>query len=164
MTEIKYVTGDATRPVGEGAKIIAHICNDKGKWGSGFVVALSKWDGTPEREYRSWYNQGYAAQFGLGQTRIAPFGPVGDDTWVANMVAQEGVRHDMSAPPAVRYDALASCLEGLARILAVRGDRCTIHMPRIGCGLGGGSWDRVEPLIITHLTNRGIPVTVYDLP
>ncbi|EPJ40147.1 hypothetical protein STAFG_2811 [Streptomyces afghaniensis 772] len=35
-------------------------------------------------------------------------------------------------------------------------------MPRIGCGLAGGKWSRVEPLIEERLIRRGISVTVYD--
>ncbi|MCT2277673.1 hypothetical protein M3G91_08560 [Micromonospora chalcea] len=38
----------------------------------------------------------------------------------------------------------------------------SVHMPRIGCGLAGGSWQRIEPLIRQALSDRGIPVTVYD--
>jgi hypothetical protein len=30
---INYLSGDATRPSGQGRKIIAHICNDQGRWG-----------------------------------------------------------------------------------------------------------------------------------
>lgn len=30
MTEIKYIVGDATSPIGEGLKIIPHVCNDQG--------------------------------------------------------------------------------------------------------------------------------------
>lgn len=38
MTTIEHLQGDATRrPVGPGPKIIAHICNDVGGWGRGFV-------------------------------------------------------------------------------------------------------------------------------
>ena len=44
---IQYRTGDATRPEGDGPKIIAHICNDVGAWGKGFVLALSKRWNTP---------------------------------------------------------------------------------------------------------------------
>lgn len=36
-------------------------------------------------------------------------------------------------------------------------------MPRIGCGLAGGTWDRMEPVIQAALADQGIPVTVYDL-
>ena len=50
--KINYLVGDATRPVGEGVKLIIHCCNDIGAWGAGFVVALSKrWEG-PEKCYR----------------------------------------------------------------------------------------------------------------
>jgi hypothetical protein len=35
-------------------------------------------------------------------------------------------------------------------------------MPRIGCGLAGGTWSRIEPLITERLVKHGIAVTVYD--
>lgn len=38
----------------------------------------------------------------------------------------------------------------------------SVHLPRIGCGLSCGRWDRVEPLIVAALCDRDIPVTVYD--
>jgi hypothetical protein len=39
-----------------------------------------------------------------------------------------------------------------------------IHMPRIGCGLAGGKWDQIEPLLEEHLARAGFDVRVYDLP
>lgn len=42
MTEITYLKGDATTPQARGNKIIAHVCNDLGGWGKGFVLAISK--------------------------------------------------------------------------------------------------------------------------
>jgi hypothetical protein len=33
-----------------------------------------------------------------------------------------------------------------------------------GCGLAGGKWDQVEPLIGEHLVMAGFEVRVYDLP
>lgn len=38
MNAIHYVKGDATCPMTPGTKIIAHICNDRGGWGKGFVL------------------------------------------------------------------------------------------------------------------------------
>lgn len=35
-------------------------------------------------------------------------------------------------------------------------------MPRIGCGLAGGEWSVVEPIIISTLCANNIPVYVYD--
>ena len=39
MSEIVYVRGDATVPSVKGVKVIAHVCNDIGGWGKGFVLA-----------------------------------------------------------------------------------------------------------------------------
>jgi hypothetical protein len=36
-------------------------------------------------------------------------------------------------------------------------------MPRIGCGLAGGTWERVGPLVEETLGRAGVAVTVYDL-
>ncbi len=52
-TEIVYTTGDATAPKGDGPKIIPHVCNDIGGWGSGFVLALSARWAAPEAAYRA---------------------------------------------------------------------------------------------------------------
>jgi hypothetical protein len=34
---INFIVGDATTPIGDGLKIIVHVCNDIGGWGRGFV-------------------------------------------------------------------------------------------------------------------------------
>jgi O-acetyl-ADP-ribose deacetylase (regulator of RNase III) len=38
----------------------------------------------------------------------------------------------------------------------------SVHMPRIGCGLAGGQWAKIEPLITENLLLSNIAVTVYD--
>jgi O-acetyl-ADP-ribose deacetylase (regulator of RNase III) len=169
---IQYVTGDATDPQGAGIKVIAHIVNDEGKWGSGFVIALSRRDRTPEQDYRRWARAGAYLDtefgrrpFALGQTQYSLI-KSDPGVYVANMVAQRGVRHDLSAPRAVQYGALKNCLDQLAEFCLLYQPRTSVpsvHMPRIGCGLGGGSWDEVEPIIQSTLITRDIPVTVYDL-
>jgi len=49
---IHYVQGDATQPQGDGPQIIAYVCNDIGRWGKGFVLALSKRWKEPEHAYK----------------------------------------------------------------------------------------------------------------
>jgi len=79
--------------------------------------------------------------------------------WVANMIAQKGIKTGSSGPP-IRYDAVAACLEkGSTKALELG---ASVHMPRIGCGLAGGEWSRIEPLIEEHLCGRGVDVIVYD--
>ena len=72
MATIRYLQGDATQPQATGNRIIAHICNDQGGWGKGFVAALSKHWGGPEAAYRSWYQDRSGNDFGLGAIRLVP--------------------------------------------------------------------------------------------
>lgn len=169
---ITYQVGDATRPEGEGLRLIAHICNDIGAWGSGFVMALSRRDREPELCYRQWHEGSGPVTdvpFELGRIQLTRFNPWPEqisnsqsNVYVINMIAQRGVRHDATAPPAVDYEALGTCLDRLSEV-AVH-DHASIHMPRIGCGLGGGDWNVVSRLIDDTLSVHGVPVTVYDLP
>lgn len=70
VTTIKYLVGDATFPLGTGNKIIAHICNDIGGWGLGFVLALSKRWKQPEKEYRQWHLSKATSNFKLGEIQL----------------------------------------------------------------------------------------------
>jgi O-acetyl-ADP-ribose deacetylase (regulator of RNase III) len=154
MTGITYVRGDATCPPGPGAKIICHVCNDVGAWGAGFVLALSaRWPDLRD-EYRGWY----AARdgFRLGAVQFVPVEPY---IWVANMVGQRGTKAGSKGPP-IRYEALTVGLAVVGQHAVA--ERATVHMPRIGCGLAGGKWELVEPLIAEHLSEKGVAVTVYD--
>jgi O-acetyl-ADP-ribose deacetylase (regulator of RNase III) len=151
---ITYLKGDATCPQAKGTKIICHVCNDVGGWGKGFVLALSKRWSEPEAEYRAWYADG--TDFALGAVRFVQVDPY---VWVANLIGQRGVRTGSSGPP-VRYEAIAA---GLAKVAEkARELGASVHMPRIGCGLAGGDWARVEPLVCQHLRAAGVAVTVYD--
>lgn len=156
MVEIEYIKGDATSPQAKGTKVIAHVCNDLGGWGKGFVLQLSRRWKEPEAAYRAWHRGRPASGFRLGavqHVRVERY------IWVTNMVAQRGTKPGSQGPP-IRYDALRECLTGLAEQAVAVG--ASVHIPRIGCGLAGGRWERVEPLIRAQLCACDIPVTVYD--
>ena len=152
---ITYLSGDATAPAGRRPGVIAHVCNDSGGWGKGFVLAVSRRWPEPEAAYRSWARSGQ--KFGLGMVQLVR---VEDHLSVANMVAQHGYV-SRANPVAIRYDALARCLSKLAGQIE---EGTLIRMPRIGCGLAGGTWDQIEPLLEEHLAMAGFDVRVYDLP
>jgi len=154
---IVYLSGSATKPVGDGPKIITHICNDIGGWGRGFVLAVSNDHPSAEVAYRSWYQENpewKATPFALGEVQ---FVDSTKDIIVANMIAQTGIFPKKGRPP-IRYDALHKALKKVAH-LAMDFD-ASVHMPRIGCGLAGGKWAKVEEVIKETLV--GIPVFVYD--
>jgi O-acetyl-ADP-ribose deacetylase (regulator of RNase III) len=173
--EIRYVQGDATRPEAppgaSGPRIVVHVCNDVGGWGAGFVLALSKRWPTAEQRYR-WWSRGERAahdgeadpaRFALGEVQLVEVEPGPSPVVVANLVGQRGLAKASDGTPPVRYDAIRA---GLATVAAYaeRHPGATVHMPRIGCGLAGGRWEEVGPIVQRALCDRGVPVTVYDLP
>lgn len=158
-SKVHYLQGDATKPVdvpGYDNKIIAHICNDLGGWGAGFVLALSKMSKRPENFYRSSYAAKNNA--GLGCVQFVPLTEY-DGITVANMVAQHGYKNKDNPVPLV-YEALRECLSKVKKF-AIK-NNATVHMPKIGCGLAGGDWGKIEQIIIQELCNYGVPVYVYE--
>lgn len=160
---VRYVVGDATRPEGDGYRIIAHCCNNLGVWGAGFVVALSRRWPRPEVEYRRWAEGHGKDKFRkmLGAMQLVP---VERGLAVANIVGQDGVGRAPDGGAPVRYEAIGRGFEFIARHLQNVEGGGSVHMPRIGCGLAGGRWPEIEALIDVHFVARDIPVTVYDLP
>lgn len=151
---IQYNKGDATNPIGDGNKVITHICNDIGGWGRGFVLALSnKWK-QPEQTYRSINPK----LLTLGLTHIVR---VEDNIWVANMVAQRDVITSKNYLPPIRYKAVETCLKQVKKFALA--NNASIHMPRIGCGLAGGEWSIIESIIKSVFDNTNVRVYVYDL-
>lgn len=155
-TAIEYTAGDATRPLGADNRVIVHVCNDEGGWGKGFVVAISKRWPEPEAHYREWHRERRDNDFGLG---VVQFVKVETSLWVANLIGQRGLRSVEGVPP-IRYEAVA---EGLGRVARFATEhQASVHMPRIGCGLAGGSWETIEPLISEAFSAFGLRVVVYD--
>ena len=94
MPEIIYQKGDATNPMAAGEKIIAHICNDAGGWGKGFVLAVSKKWKEPEKRYRQWYQS--KEQFGLGEIQLVRVKPY---VSICNMIGQKGTKTGSKGAP-----------------------------------------------------------------
>lgn len=173
-----------------GPQLIVHIVNNVGGWGRGFVKALSKRWPEPEYYYRKWHKKGdngldlnqELVLFELGQIQMIKVFPRIDSPirrrakptiYVVNMIAQAGYgkgnkqlhrSDEEDDKPPIRYDALDKCLGRVAEWVEGPGSIAgcgTVHLPRIGCGLGGGRWEEVEPLIQKNLPTT--PVYVYDL-
>jgi O-acetyl-ADP-ribose deacetylase (regulator of RNase III) len=151
---LHYVTGDATAPDVPGPKIIAHVCNDQGAWGAGFVLALSRRYPKAEAAYRAWAERD--KEFGLGQVQLVQ---VEDDVHVANMVAMHGLRARQNPVP-LRLQALFFCLGQVT--FQARRLGASVHMPRIGTGLAGGKWGEIEPCL--RAMGDELPVFIYELP
>jgi len=105
--------------------------------------------------YREWARSG--EKFELGEVQFVQVEPT---IWIANMIGQRDVKRGKDGTPPVRYDAIRM---GLTKVSAfAREINASVHMPRIGCGLAGGTWDQIEPSLIHALTGMGIETVVYD--
>jgi len=155
MKSITYIQGDSTQPIGEDRKILIHCCNDIGKMGAGVAAAIARKWPSVRSDYLKWYRGGKGFKLGAVQ-----FIKVEDDIVVGNMIGQHGIRTQGKVPP-IRYGAISKCLEKVG-IAAIR-NKASIHCPRFGSALAGGSWDKIEGLINIHLCSKDLSVTVYSL-
>jgi O-acetyl-ADP-ribose deacetylase (regulator of RNase III) len=155
---LKFVRGDALKPRGSGPRIVVHIVNDKTpNWGGGgFAEAIKRRWPDVQTDFRKLIAENRDL-LALGNVRIFR---LPDGMFVASVVAQKG--YGESVRPRIRYSALRKGLEAVAS--AAIQERATVHMPRIGAGQGRGSWSVIEDIVQTVLGDKGVPVTVYDLP
>jgi O-acetyl-ADP-ribose deacetylase (regulator of RNase III) len=146
---LTYRIGNVLFPVGDGKKIIVHICNDRGAWNGGFTGVLNNRWIEPKIAYKKLVRKELGA---------VQFIAVDREIRVANLIAQ--TLGYANGPP-IRYAALKSALQVVAQEAII--SKSSVHMPRIGCGLAGGSWSKIEPIINAELVQKGINVFVYDL-
>jgi hypothetical protein len=101
------------------------------------VLAISKRWKKPELEYR------HSKSYELGNIQIIR---VEKDIEVINMIAQNGIKkyHHPKGQRYVDYDALYTCF---SRVRAHITENTSVHMPRIGVGLGGGEWSVISKII-----------------
>lgn len=158
MREIIYVDGDVTTMPND--SLLLHVCNNRGGWGAGVVLAISnKWP-APEVEYREWYarcrSRGVILPLGHTQFVLTSFGT---RQWVGNMIAQTLGETLLPGEIPLQYDKLIQCLKSAAEFAEAHG--LEIHAPRFGSDLAGGDWSVIETLIKLHIPHH-IPVTIYN--
>lgn len=162
---ISYRTGDATSPQ-ERPAVIAHVVNDVGAFGAGFSGALAQRYPLARQSYRQWFQgaydsqirQGSAMPFRLGSVLLIRPVPEDANLFLAHLLAQRGIGTDKRR---VDYSALSDALGALYNLIVACVDM-SVHMPRIGCGLGGGQWWEVERCLRERLPC--VPTFVYTLP
>ena len=156
LHEITYLRGDATRPRGDGIRVVSQIVNDRAAmWGGGFALVVRKKWPQVQDSFRSWAESGRNLELGNVHVAFAD-----NSTAVFNMVCQHG--YGPSPKPRIRYAHLKSCLDQLASFALQQ--HASVHLPRIGCGQAGGSWEIVRELVDYTLCRQGVRVTVYDPP
>ena len=184
MAELKHRKGDLFEALdefleeppqsGEADKAICvpHVCNDKGAWGAGFVLSLSKWWDHPETAYKEWHSTGQWRRMAFEMGRVQTLDSANNRVYVANMIAQT-----LGGVKPLRYAALGHCMYAVMKRL--QGDYCygidhpefdasehhelEIWCPKFGSGLAGGSWPHIEEMVReTWVDEFGVNVTVFS--
>ena len=158
MAQLVHHHADATRPKGDGPRVLAHLVSDTGVWGLGFSGALSARWPTLEKSYRAWHAAGAEQGFRLGGMGLMPLEP---QLWLAHLVAEHGLsaRHGQSP---LDWAAFEDALQQL-RTFAQQ-QQASIHVPRLGAGLCGAPWHEIENCLHRLLVAHDLDVHVYRWP
>lgn len=166
MPKINYIEGDLFEAVRDrkydGAVVIPHVCNSKGGFGAGFVVPLANAYPEVKSQYLRWFDQKKKSsvletgEFSLGHVQ---FVRVGENVWVANMIAQT-----LGGHRPLSYKYLGRCMERVFSFVTatMRLKDPKFVCPMFGSGLAGGNWCFIEELIEDHWGS--IPIDVHYLP
>jgi len=134
--------------------VIAHGVNCQNVMGAGVAKALyTKWPKVKESYHKVC--EGKKASELLGNVYLTDIG----GQLVANCFTQKGYgTHERM----LDYDALRSCMGGLKTFFYQwRTVKC-LAMPRIGCGLAGGDWEKVRE-ILEEVFPEEFTILVYSL-
>ena len=154
---MKFVNGDVLKPRGSDLKVICQLVNDRARiWGGGVARSAAKKFPHSQRDFSAWIVSMQRPKR-LGQVHFAR---ANDSTFIASLIGQEG--YGPSLVPRIRYAALEKCFERVSRFASDHA--ASVHMPRLGAGESGGSWDTVEEIVQDTLVTERVPVVVYDLP
>lgn len=127
--------------------IIAHIVNNVGAWGAGFVVQLGKKYPLAKNLYKQAIKDQHIT---LGSCQSIEVDKE-NNIYVANLVAQDN--RNIKKNRLVNYASLAYALDNLLmrcnleKYKMNKDDNFEFWMPLIGCGIGGGDWNIVKELI-----------------
>lgn len=154
---LKYIQGDASLPETKNdirkRHYIAHVCNNIGGWGSGFVLSLNKHSQLPKQKFLEFSKQ-YTQQQLLGCVCFADYI---NKIQIINMIAQNGVRN-YDNPTPIKYDALEKCMKYVAETI---NPQSIIHGPKFGSGLAGGDWNVIESMI--NDVWKDFDVRIYEI-
>lgn len=133
-------------------QIVAHGCNTVGAFGAGVAGQIARRLPDVARMYKE------AAPHQLGAAQLTYDG----GRWVFNLMTQR-------LPGAnARLSAITTAFTNMAEKIHRRDDLPRIvAIPRIGCGIGGLTWQEVEPAIVNGVLDSSInhlTIVVYNLP
>lgn len=139
-------------------KAIIHGCNRKGKMNSGVAKAIRENFPEAYNDYMKWVYKSTLGGIIISQS---------NDKLIGNLITQENYGYDGEpyASPIAIQDALDSfCYYWRGANLKTLDGYPPIASPKIGCGLGGLSWDNdVKEIFEWASKKHDIDFYIYDM-
>lgn len=151
---IHAVTGDILLSK---AQLTAHGVAPNDHFDSGLAMALrERWPGMV-KDFRHWAKTEHPK---AGSIWVWS-GPDQDGTKsIANLLTQEGEQHHGARPGKATLSNVHNALKALATYCEDNGVT-SLALPRLATGVGGLSWDEVEPFVREFFGAGKLPVYVY---
>lgn len=151
---IKLIQGDLFTAK---CDIIAHGCNCSGGFGSGVAGQIAKrWPRVREAYLQKYQKSGWK----LGEIQLVFSTNDLELPIIANIATQEDFGYDGQLY--VDYKAVKT---GLNKVFKYCNEHnLSVALPKIGCGLAGGDWDKVYQIIQTLSSKYpSVAIEVYEL-
>ena len=155
---VNDVTGDLiTFP----ANSIAHQTNFDGIMGGGvaYYIANTLLSSRSYNEYDSLCARQKRSL--LGKAQFLPTVDVERNMKATRIVANMFCQDNRIQPDGgiTRYDCMEQCLKRIERFASNKG--FSVAVPgSVGCGIAGGNWDRVRPIIESVFMDSTVPCTI----
>jgi len=153
---IIYRKGDAIKALKDGEiDILAHGCNCVGGFGAGIAGQIAKEFPVAKEcylEVAQEYKEIPNDLLGLIHSV-----DLDDKKYIINCFTQ--LEYYPRNKVHLDYDALKECMEGINKSKEFK--KLKIGMPKIGAGLAGGDWEKIEEIINSVFDKRDI--FVYEL-
>jgi O-acetyl-ADP-ribose deacetylase (regulator of RNase III) len=149
---MNYVKGDLLSVM---SGVIVHGCNAQGVMGSGVAKVL-------RAKYPDMYTKYNIDIFGAMELGEVSWFRVSNELKIASAITQESYGSD--GRRYVSYDAIDTAFQEI--FYAAQWNNVTVALPKIGAGLGGGSWEVISAIILNAADKQKYPkenITVYEL-
>jgi O-acetyl-ADP-ribose deacetylase (regulator of RNase III) len=150
---VVYKEGDVLKDLGKHINIVAHGCNCLGAFNAGIAKQISINFKKANDHYIDLYKKG---KLELGFVQVVK---VGDSKRIANCGTQYSYGSPKNGAVYLDYTAFKEVFEKLYKY--VKKENLILGIPKIGAGLAGGDWIKLEKIIqdIFH----DYPIYVYTL-
>lgn len=137
------------------AQVIAHGLAANDPMNQGLAKSLHEWMPAMHKDFHHWCHQKHP------KPGEAWLWTAANGIRIANLLTQDGGYGHGARPEKATVKNVSHALKALQKMV-IEEKITSIALPRLATGVGGLSWDKVQPLVQQHLGDLEIPVYLYS--